>query len=53
MEGDQQRSQFFWTVDSPLEVESREAWAELGQKVAMFSKHSVMMDVRVSRMSQC
>ena len=53
IEGDQQRSQFFCTVDSPLDVVSREAWTEFNQQVATVRTQSVMLDVRVSRMSQC
>lgn len=52
IEGDQQRSQFFWRVDSPLDVVSREARAGPGQKAVTLSKHSIMIVVRLSRMSQ-
>lgn len=53
MDGFQQRSQFFWMVESPVDVESREAWAGFHQEVVTLRTHSVMMEVRMRRISQC
>jgi len=40
-------------VDSSPDVVSREAWAEPGRKAATPITHSIMMVIRLSRMSQC
>jgi len=52
IEDDQQRSQFFWMVDSPPDAVSREAWAGFHQPVVPLRTKTIMMEDMIRCMLQ-
>lgn len=53
--GDQQRSQCFWTVDSPPDAETREDSAMPHHRVVLLRQKTLqtMIEVDIERMSEC